>query len=468
MKPFPRRIQHKILFPVLAILTAMLAATVFYISAQAKEDLLETARTEALSTAKMVALTLWRTTDADMRSDARHVQAFISGIGDFPSRLEISVLDSDLEIISSTNLDKVSEQVGGADFSRALENQHTVFMFLDDGEPFIDVTYPVSAAPGENKVVRGVVHLRTSLSKQFADLKRFQRDYMIAGGLILLALSLVIKMISRSITRPIERLYAGMSRVNDGSLDVEVEVATRDEVGYLTSTFNEMIKRLQRLILSSSRFVPDQFIKALGRSDITDVTLGDAITREMSVLFMDIRGFAQMSEHMSAADNLRFLNQLLERVLPPIESNNGFIDKYMGDAIMALFEKPDDAVRAGVGLQVAVRDFNAQLRARGQDTVTVGVGINHGELILGTLGSGTRLDTTVIGNIVNVAARLEKLTKDYPVPIIMPQSVYAMLDGDTRSNLEIRDLGLVQIREESHLVGILLPEAHGSASREMG
>ena len=467
MIPFPHKIQHKILLPVLAILTGMLAGTVVYISGQTKADLLETTRTEALSTARLVAVTLWTTADTnDLGRDARSIQVIIVNVSNsYDSVLEIRVLDTDLMIISSTDEEMLFEQIEGAVFSRALENQHTVSMHLEEGvEPFIEVVYPVSAGSGQNNVARGVVHLRTSLTKQFADLKRFQRDYMIAGGLILLALGLVITLISRSITRPIQRLYVGMSRVNDGSLKVEVPVATRDEVGYLTSSFNDMIKRLQRLIASSRRFVPDQFLQALGRGDITDVALGDAINREMSVMFMDIRGFTPMSERMSAADNLRFLNQLLQQVLPPIEANTGFIDKYMGDALMALFDDPEDAVRAGIGMQQAMGRFNDQRQAAGEEIVTVGVGINHGELILGTLGSGSRLDTTVIGSTVNVAARVEKLTKEHAVPIILTESVYRRLTPATRSALDSRDLGLVQIvgvTEEQRLIGVLLPAEGG-------
>jgi class 3 adenylate cyclase len=221
-----------------------------------------------------------------------------------------------------------------------------------------------------------------------------------------------------------------------------------------------MIQRLRRLIESSRRFVPQPFLNALGKSDITDVAIGDATLRDMTVLFMDIRGFTPLSERMTADENLRFLNSLLERILPSIERNNGFVDKYMGDAMMALFaDCPDDAVRAGIGLQEAVVAYNEERRAAGEPTVTVGVGINSGELILGTLGSGTRLDTTVIGSIVNVAARVEKLTKDFGVPLIVPAGVAEALRDDTRSQLSTRDLGAVQIRgvaDEVRLVGVLV------------
>ena len=113
-------------------------------------------------------------------------------------------------------------------------------------------------------------------------------------------------------------------------------MVSKDEIGYLTSTFNDMIdsirisnERIMAMVESSRRFVPDQFLSALGKSDITDVELGDAILRDMTVFFMDIRNFTNMSERMSADENLIFLNSLLESILPAIETHDGFIDKYL-------------------------------------------------------------------------------------------------------------------------------------------
>lgn len=463
MRPFTRKIQHKILFPVLVILTSMLGVTVVYIAEQTKQELLDNARTDALSSAELVAATVWRTADTDaLARDARTIQAFVLALQkNKQNLLRLSVLDASLDVVSSTDDDLLFERLGGADFSRALNNQHTIRTSEKaDSDPAVDVYFPVSAGPGPDRVVRGVVHLRMSLAKQFADLQRFRRSATVAGALILLALSMAIILISRSITRPIQQLYQGMGRVNDGDLDVEVEVVSRDEVGYLTSTFNDMLGRLRRMIDSSRRFVPAQFLQSLGRHDITDVDLGDAILRDMTVMFTDIRDFTPMSERLSAQDNLRLLNRLLQRTLPAIEENDGFVDKYMGDATMALFDSPEQALRAGVQLHQAVQAFNEEQRQSGGETIGVGVGINHGELILGTVGSTSRIDTTVIGATVNVAARLEKLTKEFDVPIILPRIVWDGLARDVQDEFATRNLGAVPVRGvtgELELIGVLLP-----------
>ena len=320
----------------------------------------------------------------------------------------------------------------------------------------------MSAEAGKEKVSTGAIEMKFSLERQFAYLASLRVITVGAGIVILVAISIVITIISYSITRPIQNLYAGMNRVDDeGDLQVQVPVISEDEVGYLTSSFNHMInsvrisnEKLVEMIESSQRFVPAQFLSALGRGDITDVRLGDAILRDMSVFFMDIRGFTDMSQRMTAEENLMFLNSLLERILPAIERNHGFVDKYMGDAIMALFEKPDDALYAAVGLRREVLAFN-EGREGGVD---VGIGINSGELILGTMGTTGRIDTTVIGSTVNVASRLEALTKEFETPIIIAEAVYEALSDATRAEFEARELGPVKIRgidNEVNLIGVM-------------
>ena len=205
--------------------------------------------------------------------------------------------------------------------------------------------------------------------------------------------------------------------------------------------------------------MPEPFLSALGRSDITDVELGDAILRDMTVFFMDIRGFTNMSERMSAEETLVFLNELMELVLPAIGSHWGFIDKFIGDAVMALFPaRADDALLAAVELRGFMADFNRERAAQGGAAVDLWIGINSGELILGTLGSTQRIYTTVIGNTVNIASRLESLTKEYNVPIILPEAVFLRMDPATRDRVESKDLGPVEIRGIEipvRLVGVL-------------
>lgn len=162
------------------------------------------------------------------------------------------------------------------------------------------------------------------------------------------------------------------------------------------------------LYAATERFVPTEFIHQLGKLGITEVKLGDQVQCTMSVMFCDIRNFTQRSEKMTSQEAFDFLNHFLGSMEPIITSHNGFIDKYIGDAIMALFPEADDAVAAAV-------DMIAHLPS----TVQVGIGINTGELMLGILGSQKRIESSVIGDTVNIASRVEDLTKEYKVPLLI-------------------------------------------------
>lgn len=200
------------------------------------------------------------------------------------------------------------------------------------------------------------------------------------------------------------------------------------------SVDNAMLYREQRLLTESySRFVPREFVTFLGKDSILDVNLGDQIQRDMTILFSDMRNFTGISETMTPEDNFNFLNSYLARVSPIVRANEGFIDKYIGDAIMALFPKhPVDAVNTAIGIQAEVRRYNATLPPESPARLEIGIGIHGGSLMLGTIGERERLETTVISDAVNVASRLENLTKTYGTPIIVSEAIVNALDPSDR------------------------------------
>ncbi|MEO1210206.1 MAG: AAA family ATPase [Cyanobacteria bacterium J06638_20] len=178
------------------------------------------------------------------------------------------------------------------------------------------------------------------------------------------------------------------------------------------------------------RFVPSQFLQLLGKGSITEVTLGDNVRQEMSILFSDIRDFTTLSEQLSPEENFALINSYLSRMDGVIAEHDGFIDKYIGDAIMALFSgSADDAVQAGVAMLKQLRLYNQQRQTVGYPPLKVGIGINTGSLMLGTVGGQNRMDGTVISDAVNLAARIEGLTKTYNVPLIIGEDTFFNLDG---------------------------------------
>lgn len=202
-----------------------------------------------------------------------------------------------------------------------------------------------------------------------------------------------------------------------------------------------------------SRFVPRQFLQLLDKESIVDVRLGDQVQKEMSVLFSDIRDFATLSESLTPQDNFKFINAYLSRMESAIIDNQGFIDKYIGDGIMALFSgSADDALLAGIAMLKQLADYNQNRALSGYAPISIGIGINTGSLMLGTVGGKNRMDGTVVSDSVNLASRLESLTKKYGVPLLIAHHTLARLQRPMEYN--IRFIDRVFVKGKSKAVAV--------------
>jgi class 3 adenylate cyclase/FixJ family two-component response regulator len=198
--------------------------------------------------------------------------------------------------------------------------------------------------------------------------------------------------------------------------------------------------QLLQMNQAMARFVPHQFLQALNKSTILDVQLGDSVQQEMSVLFADIRDFTALSEGMTPEDNFRFINSYLSHMEPVISEHGGFIDKYIGDEIMALFGgSPDEALQAGIAMLHSLNTYNQHRVDGGYVPIQIGVGINTGMLLLGMVGGRRRMDSTVISDAVNVASRLEGLTKIYGCSLIISQPTWNGLQNPEAYGLRFID-----------------------------
>ncbi|XZN99104.1 MAG: protein kinase domain-containing protein [Microcoleus sp.] len=222
----------------------------------------------------------------------------------------------------------------------------------------------------------------------------------------------------------------------------------------LYTEVRESEKMLAQLNKAYERFVPSQFLQFLDKSSIIDVQLGDQVQLEMSVLFSDIRDFTTLSESMTPEDNFRFINSYLSRMEPVINQNNGFIDKYIGDAIMALFSgDANNAVNAGIAMLNRLFEYNQnRVQQSGYAPIQIGIGINTGSLMLGTVGGPNRMDGTVISDAVNLASRVEGLTKNYGVSLLITQETYSRLENP--SKYAIRSLDTVKVKGKSEAVTV--------------
>jgi len=230
---------------------------------------------------------------------------------------------------------------------------------------------------------------------------------------------------------------------------------------YLTKPFSrdEFLARiktqldLHRIFNVTGKFVPNEFIRALGHERITDVRLGDSVEREVSVMFCDIRDFTALSEGMTPKESFRFLNSYNGRMGPIIQANGGFVNQYLGDGIVALFpHSPADAIKAAVGMQAAVRQYNAERAEKGWAAIRIGIGIHTGPLIMGILGDERRMDAATVADAVNSASRIENLTKHYGANILVSEAVMAQALPEMMTGC--RYLGPVQVKGKQNVIGI--------------
>ena len=188
------------------------------------------------------------------------------------------------------------------------------------------------------------------------------------------------------------------------------------------------LEQQMRLTEAYQRFVPSQLLSSLEKESILDVELGDQVEKEMSILFSDIRSFTALSESMTPEENFGFINSYLNIMGPLVRKHHGYIDKYVGDSIMALFDRtPDDAVQTSVSMFKALSEFNKDRLRSGKEEIHIGIGINTGMLIFGTLGEKDRMEGSVISDAVNLAARLEGLTKLYKTQLLISEVTFKKL-----------------------------------------
>jgi class 3 adenylate cyclase len=204
---------------------------------------------------------------------------------------------------------------------------------------------------------------------------------------------------------------------------------------------------------STIRFVPVQFMEHLGVTDITKMKLGDNVQRNFTVLFFDIRAFSVNSEIMSVAENFVFINKVLGVAGPIIRANNGFVDKYLGDAVMALFVNAVDAVRAGITVyKQLILDKDTRIRIGG-DGINIGVGIHTGSVMMGIVGENERLSSTVISKNVNMASRLESLTKQTKSGMLISRDTMNGISGYEKE-FQYRFIGMIRAAGVNEVVGV--------------
>jgi len=233
-----------------------------------------------------------------------------------------------------------------------------------------------------------------------------------------------------------------------------LSLALADRINLLRSEKEEAqqiaLRQKSAILEATARFVPEQFIAELNRKSIEEVSLGDAAEKDMTVLFADIRSFTTLSEQMGPRETFQFLNDYLAGVVPIVRSRGGHIDKYVGDALLALFPgSAIEAIQAAIAMHKSLENNGGPA---GQKQLRIGTGIHTGKLIIGTVGEAQRMDVTVISDAVNVASRLEHLTKDFACRLIV--SAETLNEEPQARSLTLRFLGTEYVTGRNDAVQI--------------
>jgi len=293
---------------------------------------------------------------------------------------------------------------------------------------YLEVFTPLILRGKTTKWILGTILPKTLVSEP-GDTATYQLiAIFVAGFLALIGLGIVI---AHLISTPIFKLVDASQKVANGDLDVQVDVTAHDEIGILTQRFNRMVAALKQ-----REFISEMFGRMVSK-DVREAVLQNKVplvgeTKEVAVLFTDVRGFTAISERVSPKDVIRLLNDFFGIVTHATAKHEGIINHFGGDSVLAVFGAPiskaldvslQQAILAACDMQKGVLLLNAQRIEAGLSPLRFGLGINSGTVVAGNIGSEDRFEYTVIGDVVNVAARLQGISRQFPQsPLLVPSS----------------------------------------------
>jgi class 3 adenylate cyclase len=237
------------------------------------------------------------------------------------------------------------------------------------------------------------------------------------------------------------------------------QIAVSINNAVLADDLRQALTRERAISAAQTRFIPDQFLQAIGASDIRQVRTGAAAEREVTLLFSDLRGSTGLEETMTPTETGLFINWYLTSLERELASCGGFVESFQGDGILAVFDgAPDSALDAALAMQRAHADMNKALRQTSTEIKT-GIGINTGPVLMGAFGSPRRVKCGVLGDAVNLASRIEGQTKVYGSPILVSHHTVEALRQPSRFDLEKVDV----IRVSGRLKEVVLYSVNGYA-----
>jgi len=305
-----------------------------------------------------------------------------------------------------------------------------------------------------------------ALHRQISALKDRARSNIYVGEITLMILIVLIVWgiyETMNISTPLDNLTSAIVAFENKTYTPELlarDVKRPDELGQLASAVSGMAQSIsesnrlkEQFLQAAQRFIPAQYLEFLEKENITKVKLGDHVSAEMAVMFSDIRGFTSMSEKMTAQENFDFINEYLKLVSPIIQKHEGFIVKFLGDGMMAIFPYgAEDAILAGIEKSAMVQAFNQTLKSRGLGSINVGIGVHIGSMMVGMVGEELRMQGDAFSDNVNLTSRIEGLNKFYGTSMIISEDILRQIPQPV--TFKMRYLGKAVVKGRAAPLGM--------------
>lgn len=254
------------------------------------------------------------------------------------------------------------------------------------------------------------------------------------------------------ITKPIEEKEV-LARVDTHLRLKEANDVLKNQAEILEQKVQERTRQLLLTNQAFARFVPNEFLKALGQPNILDVKLGDHMQGDMTIMFSDIRSYTTLSETMTPQEVFNFTNGYHNRMTPIIRAHHGFVQQFQGDGVVSVFPgEPADGIQAAIAIQRKCEEYNRERTQKHRTPIRVGIGLHSGPLMVGIIGDTERWETGVPSDTVNTAVRMEGLTKYYGVSIIVSETSFAGLNDPDQYHY--RFLDKVQVIGKTRAISI--------------
>jgi adenylate cyclase len=442
----PRAVRLSLKLKLSLVITLLLGVTVFLVAAVL---LRQEQRTLTVQMTKR-GLTIAQNLAASARqpiltNDELTLGLLVKDAMQDPDVAYVIMADPDGKIVAHRDLALVGRPLERPSELAPLGDDVLVQTYADPGEGrLIDFAVPLVFS----KVRVGALYLGFSQKSIDETLARARNQTILISVVMVLAGIGGAVGLATLLSRPILRLVEGTRAIAAGDFQISLAIPSRDEIGALTESFNRMARSLREKEMikrAFSRYVAREVVDEILKDPEHLVLKGERC--EVTVLFCDMRGFTTLSEQLPPEEVVLLLNQFYTLMIDTTFKHDGTLDKFLGDGVMAIFGAPlpqpdhcHQAIRAALAMQVGVAELAERRSREGKAPVAVGIGISAGEVVAGTVGTEDRMEYTVVGDSVNLAARLESEAR--PGQILMSGPTYQKVLG----RVQARSLGMLKVR----------------------